>query len=128
MSVSKLHKNAALTISQRKLVRRLYLEGASISSLARRFGVNRKTAERWAKRDSVQDRPSGPQKPRRVVTPEYREAVLAHRRANPDHGAITIAFVLKEKFAFANRGTIQQILTQAKLSARQQKQSKPPKN
>ncbi len=51
-TMSKIHENAALTISQRKLLRSLYIEGASISSLARRFGVNKKCAERWAKRES----------------------------------------------------------------------------
>ena len=94
--MSKIHENAALTISQRKLVRSLYLEGASISSLARRFGVNRKCVQRWAKRESPYDRPSGPKEPKSVITDEYRAAVLEHRRANPDHGAITIAFYLKE--------------------------------
>lgn len=123
-----LHGNAALTLAQRKLVRQLYLEGHSISSLARRFGVNRKSAERWAKRDNPTDRQSGPKTPRRVVTAEYRQAVIAHRQANPDHGAITIAHHLKSRFAFANRGTVQQILTQEGLSKRATKRNRPPKS
>ena len=125
--MSKIHENAALTISQRKLIRRLYQEGASISSLARRFGVNRKCAQRWAKRESPYDLPSGPKHPKSVITDEYRTAVLEHRRANPNHGAITIAFYLKDKFPFAKKGTVQKILNQAALSKRQPKSTKVPK-
>lgn len=123
-----LHKNAALTIAQRKLLRDLYLEGHSISALGRRFGVNRKCAQRWAKRDDPHDRKSGPNHPKRLVTEEYRQAVIVHRKANPDHGAATIAHYLKSRFVFANRGTIQQILTHYGLSQRAPKKSHPKKN
>jgi transposase len=131
--MSKLHANAALTISQRKLMRSLYLEGASISSLARRFGVNRKCADRWAKRATPYDKASGPKVPKTVITKEYRRAVLEHRAAHPDHGAITIAFYLKEEFDFANRGTVQKILSQRnaaqeKCCSRQERQPKAQKN
>lgn len=125
--MSKLHANATLTISQRKQMRSLYLEGARISSLARRFGVNRKCADRWAKRATPYDKTSGPKAPKTVITKEYRRAVLEHRAAHPDHGAITIAFYLKEEFDFANRGTVQKILSQEKCSSRQERQPKPKK-
>jgi transposase len=114
--MGKLHGNAALTEKQRKLIRDLYLEGQSISSLAVRFGVNRKTADRWAKRDNQLDNKSGPKTPRTVITDEYRQAIISHRKKHEDHGAITIAYHLKADFPFANRGTVQKILTEEKLS------------
>ena len=126
--MSKIHRNAALTIRQRKMVQELYEEGHSISSLSRRFGVNRKTIERWAKRDHVEDIPSGPKNPRRVVTSAYKAAVITHRRTHPDHGPITIAFHLKGEFPFANRGTIQQILQVEGLSGKRKNRPKSEKN
>ena len=126
--MSKIHRNAALTIRQRKMVQELYEEGHSISSLSRRFGVNRKTIERWAKRDHVEDIPSGPKNPRRVVTSAYKAAVITHRRTHPDHGPITIAFHLKGEFPFANRGTIQQILQAEGLSGKRKNRPKSEKN
>ncbi len=126
--MSKIHGNAALSIVQRKLVKKLFEEGESISSLSRRFGVNRKTIDRWAKREEVLDRSSGPRNPRRVMTEQYRQAVIAHRQSHPDHGAITITFHLKERFAFANRGTVQRILTQQALSRRVHAKPISPKN
>lgn len=126
--MSKLHENAALTIRQRKLIRRLYQDGASISSLARRFGVNRKCAQRWAKRESPYDLPSGPKQPKSLISDKYRAAVVEHRKANPDHGAITIAFYLKDEFPFAKKGTVQKILNQAALSKPKPKGDEAPKN
>lgn len=115
----KQHGNAQLTVSQRKLIHELYHAGkAKKSELARRFNVNRKTIDRWVNRESPYDKPSGPKIPRTVITPAYRKAVIAWRKANPDHGPITIAYHLKPRFDFANRGTVQRILQQEKLSAR----------
>lgn len=126
--MSKIHRNAALSLGQRKLVQKLYREGHQISKLALRFGVNRKTIERWAKRESVEDNPSGPKNPKRVVTPAYKSAVIAHRKTHPDHGPITIAYHLKAEFAFANRGTIQQILQSERLSLKNKAGPKSEKN
>lgn len=126
--MSKIHSNAGLSLSQRKLVQDLYREGHKISELARRFGVNRKTIERWVKRDSVADKASGPKNPRSVITPAYKAAIIAHRQAHPDHGPITIAFHLRPKFNFANRGTVLKILQQEKLTAKARSRAKSEKN
>ena len=114
--MGKLHKNAALTIAQRKELRSLYLSGTSISDLVKMFRIGRTTAKRWAKRDNPHDLPSGATTTKRVITPAYRKAVIAHRKANPTHGARTIAYYLLQEFPFAKRGTIQAILTEEKLS------------
>jgi len=121
----KIHKNAQLTVKQRKLIQQLYRDGkAKKSELARRFNVNRKTIDRWIERDSPYDRASGPRQPRRVMTPEYRQAVIHYRQAHPDQGAVTIAFHLKADFPFANRGTVQRILQQEGLTRPVQKGEK----
>jgi len=121
----KQHGNAQLTIAQRKLIHELYHSGKSKKSeLASRFNVNRKTIDRWINRENFKDRPSGPKIPRTVITPEYRAAVIAHRKVHPNHGPKTIAYHLKSEFSFANRGTIQRILQQEKLSKKQSTEKK----
>jgi transposase-like protein len=113
----KQHGNASLTVAQRKLIHELYHSGqAKKSELARRFNVNRKTIDRWVNRKNPHDKPSGPKTPRKVITEVYRKAVIDHRKTHSGHGPITIAYHLKAKFSFANRGTIQRILQQEGLS------------
>lgn len=118
----KLHANAALTVAQRREVKRLHQEeGVSIRQLAARYQVDPSTIMRWVKRDTPYDRTDTPRSCR-VVTPVYRQAVIAYRQAHPKHGPIRIAQALQAKFPQAHRGTISRILQQAKLS-----QPRPPK-
>jgi hypothetical protein len=113
----KLHAQAALTLAQRTEVRRLHAEEhVSIRALAKRFGVNPTTIQRWVRRASPLDRTSAPLRIRTVITPEYRAAVLAYRQAHPHHGPIRIAQELRGTFAQANRGTILAILQAAGLT------------
>lgn len=119
------HGNSSLTIAQRRLIHELYHSGkAKKSELARRFNVNRKTIDRWVKRDSPYDKPSGPKNPHRVITPEYRQAVIEYRKSHPDHGPKTIAHYLKAEFSFANRGTILRILQQEGMTKHRPKGKK----
>ena len=121
----KQHGNAQLTVAQRRLVHELYHSGqAKKSELARRFNVNRKTIDRWTGRDDPQDRRSGPKNPQRVVTEEYRQAVVEHRKANSDHGPITIAHHVKRRFGFANPSSVYRILREEGLSGRVPKEKK----
>ena len=113
----KLHAKAALTLAQRTEVRRLHTEEqVSIRALARRFGVNPTTIQRWVRRESPLDRTSAPLHIRTVITPEYRAAVWAYRQAHPQHGPIRIAHELRATFAQANRGTILALLQSAGLT------------
>jgi transposase-like protein len=113
----RLHARAALTLAQRTEVRRLHQEEqVSIRALAARLGVNATTIQRWVGRESPLDRSSAPLRRRTVITPEYREAVLAHRQAHPHHGPIRIAHELRARFAQANRGTVLAILQAAGLT------------
>jgi transposase len=106
----KQHANATLTVAQRIKVKLLFdNQGLSKSELARHFGVHRRTIAKWVNRDSPLDKTSETRK-KQMVTPDYEQAVIEYRKANPTSGAIPIALALKEKFSSANRGTVALIL------------------
>ncbi len=107
----KLHAKAALTIKQRQQVQRLHREEhVSIRKLAKRFGVNPTTVQRWVRRQAPFDLSSAPLQRHTVITAEYRAAALAYRKEHPQHGPIRIAHQLRREFPKANRGTILSIL------------------
>jgi len=108
----KLHSQAALTLKQRQKVKRLHKEGVSIRELAKRYGVNPTTIQRWIKRESPLDKSSTPLTLQTVITPEYRIAVIDYRMEHQNLGPIRIAQELKERFPWANRGTVLSILQQ----------------
>jgi transposase len=112
----KLHARAALTLRQRQKVKRLHETGESIRSLAKRFGVNPSTIQRWIKRDSPLDRSAAPLSHRTVITNEYHDAVVARRKEHPSHGPVRIAQDLEAVFPRANRGTILRILQEEGLT------------
>jgi len=121
----KLHANAKLTIKQREEVQRLHWEEkVSVRELAKRFGVNPTTIQRWVSRDVALDKTSSPLHHRTVITPEYRAAVLATRAANADYGPIRIAEELKLDFPFADRGTVLKILQEEGLTRPLKKEPK----
>lgn len=121
------HAKAALTATQRAQVQQLHHAGASQAELARRFGVHRRTIQRWIARTETTDRSCAPkQHGRLIVTEAYRQAVLAERRAHPSHGPKRIALDLRERFASANVATIWRILKAAGLSQRAPKKTDPP--
>jgi transposase-like protein len=111
-----LHANAALTVRQRQEVQRLHQEGVSIRKLAAQFRVNPSTIQRWIKRASPLDYSAAPKAHHTMITPEYRQAVVAYREANPEHGPVRIAQALQADFPEANRGTILRILQEADLT------------
>jgi len=123
-----LHANAALTLKQRRQVHRLHRqEGVSIRELARRFGVNPSTIQRWVKRDTPLDHTSAPISHHTVITPEYRAAVIAYRKAHSKHGPIRIAQELRHRFPWANRGTVLRILQDEGLTRPPPRDKKPRK-
>lgn len=122
----KLHAQAALTIKQRQEVKMLHkTHGLSIRELAVKFRVNPSTIQRWVHRESPLDLSSAPIRHPTVITQEYRRAVIAHRKANPQHGPIRIAQELQERFPFAHRGTVLRILQEEGLTRPPVKQRKP---
>ncbi|MBM4287820.1 MAG: helix-turn-helix domain-containing protein [Deltaproteobacteria bacterium] len=124
--IMKLHSQAALTLKQRQRVKRLHEEGVSIRDLAQRLGVNPTTIQRWTKRESPLDKNSAPLTPQTVITPEYRVAVIDYRMEHQSHGPIRIAQELKERFPWANRGTVLRILQREGLT-RPPKREKAPR-
>jgi transposase len=113
----KLHSNAALTAAQRQEVRRRNREeGTSKSELARQFHTSHTTIARWVGREDPHDRSCAPHHPATVITPQYRQAVLEARAAQPSHGPRRLAQELKACFSQAKPGTIERILKQAGLA------------
>lgn len=122
----KLHCQAALTLKQRQEVKRLHNEEKlSIRKLAKRFGVNPTTIQRWIKRESPLDKSTSPIRTRTVITAEYRQEVIEYRKDNPTHGPIRIAQELKARFSWANRGTVLKILQQEDLTRAPKREKKP---
>jgi len=98
------HAKAALTASQRKTIQQFHRDGASISELARRFGLHRRTIQRWVGRQDVTDHSSAP-----------------HR-----HGPKRIAQALRPDFPTANVATVWRILKAAGLSKPAPKKTEAP--
>lgn len=114
----KQHGSATLTIAKRKQVKSLFEnEGLSITQLAQRFQVHRDTIRKWIHRDAPLDQTTA-KRAKRVVTPEYEQAVIAYRQAHPTLGAIPIALALQQQFPFAHRGTVALILKAAGLTGK----------
>ena len=67
-------------------------------------------------RDTPLDRSSAPRHPRTVITPDYRQAVIDHRKAWPRRGPVRIAQDLRRAFPHAHRGTVLSILQQEALT------------
>ena len=109
------HAKAALTVVQRQeLQRHNKQEGWSVRRLAAHFHITPSTVQRWLHPTDLTDRSSAPkQHGRRVVSDEYRAAVLAARDANPHHGPVRSAQELRSHFPTANRTTVWRILHQA---------------
>ncbi len=64
---------------------------ASLRQLARRYGINPKTARKWRARSSVVDLRTGPKEPRSTILSIDEEAVvIAFRRCLQRHGIIRL--------------------------------------
>lgn len=72
------HGSATTTHAVRAAIQR---SQASIAELSRELGINPKTVAKWRKRQSVEDRKTGPTKPRSTVLSKEEEAmIVAFRR------------------------------------------------
>ena len=73
-----LHGCATTTHTVRKAIQR---SKASLSQLSRTYGINPKTVQKWRQRQSVEDRKTGPKRPRSTLLNEAEEAlIVAFRR------------------------------------------------
>jgi transposase len=120
--MKKQHANAALTIPQRVEVKRLFdNEKVSVSDLAKRFCCGESTIRKWIKRTTPADQSSAPHRKRAVVTPDYRQAVIAYRQQHPTHGPMRIAAELQAAYPQAHRGTVSLILKKGGLTQKRQR-------
>ena len=73
-----LHGSATTTHAIRAAIQR---SQASAAELSRTYGINPKTVLKWRKRETVEDRRTGPREPRSTVLSEEEEAmIVAFRR------------------------------------------------
>ena len=73
-----LHGSATTTEAVRRAIQH---SQESLRALAKRFGINQKTAAKWKGRTSVADLPTGPRKPHSsVLSGEEEAVVVAFRR------------------------------------------------
>ena len=72
------HGSATTTAAVRRAIQH---SQESLRGLAKRYGINPKTAAKWRKRTSLSDRRTGPRDPRStVLSAEDEAAVIAFRR------------------------------------------------
>jgi len=73
-----LHDCATTTHAVRAAIQR---SKASVADLSEQYGINQKTVRKWRARQSVEDLPMGPKKPRStVLSPEEEAACVAFRK------------------------------------------------
>lgn len=113
MDLMKLHKNAALTPSQRKQIQGLYATGQfSYPKLAAQFNTTPATIRKWVKREGGQDQSSAPKNHHRRVTNAYRQVVIDYRLAHPHHGPVRIERELRAEYGSFAFSTVRLILKQ----------------
>ena len=90
-------------VEQRYLAVREVLEGAKVTDVATRYGVDRRTVHRWLVRyaseglGALADRSSRPDRCPHQIPPEVEARIVALRRANPGWGPRTIGSKLRRE-------------------------------
>src|SRR6202040_3989095 len=73
-----LHGSATTTEAVRRAIQN---SQESLRALSKRYGINQKTVNKWKKRTSVGDLPTGPKEPKStVLTIEEEAIILAFRQ------------------------------------------------
>ncbi|MDQ1309741.1 MAG: putative transposase [Pseudomonadota bacterium] len=103
----------------------------TMTELATRYGINRKTAYKWVDRyealgaAGLLERSRAPLHVGRAMAPEVRDAILALRRAHPHWGPRKLAVLLRERTpdtAWPAPSTIGDLLRRAGLSTPRRRQ------
>lgn len=98
----------------------------TMTELAARYGISRKTAYKWVDRyeadgaPGLVERSRAPAHPGRAMSPEVRRAILAMRRAHPHWGPRKLAVLLQERApdtAWPAPSTMGELLRREGLSA-----------
>lgn len=92
--------------TNREMRREIQRSNDSIEGIARKLGINPKTARKWKRRVSVEDAPSvGPPKGPRALRP-YEESVILDFRKRSNLPLGECHFFLKELFPWLSRSTL----------------------
>ena len=109
----KLHKNAALTPSQRKQIKGIYATRQfSYPQLAVQFNITVGTLPKWVKQEDCQEQSCSPKIHNRRVSQPYRQAFIDYRLAKPHYGPIRIERELRAEYDPSAFSTIRLILGQ----------------
>lgn len=106
----KYHSNATTTVHLRRKIHDEFQQGASIKDIAARYHVSTKTVQKWAHRDVFTDRSSAPRRRRSKRPPGLKKAVIKHKEAHPNHGALGIAQRLQKYYPGLTRSRVRHIL------------------
>lgn len=109
-----LHPRSKTTYETRFFIKNSNL---TIDELAAKFSINRKTVMKWKKADSVEDKRSGPKKPKSVLSSQEQSILCEFRRTTKlSLDDIFIAFC--EKIPTLSRSNLHRCLQRNGLSAR----------
>jgi transposase len=116
-------------VEQRYLaVREVLDSGAKISDVATRYGVDRRTVQRWLLRyaneglGALADRSSKPDRCPHQITPEIEAQIVSLRRAHPGWGPRTILSKLRRELdQVPSRSAIYRCLVRHRLIAPKQR-------
>jgi transposase InsO family protein len=109
-------------VEQRYLAVREVLEGATVTDVATRYGVDRRTVHRWLVRyaneglAALSDRSSRPDRCPHQIAPEIEARIVALRRAHPGWGPRTILTKLRRELEHPpSRSSIYRCLVRHRL-------------
>jgi transposase len=109
-------------VEQRYLAVREVLEGAKVTDVATRYGVDRRTVHRWLVRyateglGALSDRSSRPDRCPHQIAPEIEARIVALRRAHPGWGPRTIFARLRRELELPpSRSSIYRCLLRHRL-------------
>lgn len=108
-----LHNCAATTHAVRKAIQR---SQASVSELARQYGINQKTVRKWRARQSVEDKPMGPKNVRSTVLTLEEEAVCVTFRKHTLLPLDDCLYALQDSIPHLTRSSLHRLFQRHDIS------------
>ena len=103
-----LHTNAVTTHVNRKEIQEAP-DTISTTSLAKRFGINYRTVQKWRQRDSVEDLRSGPKEPRPKSLSKFEEAACLIFRCATKLPLDDCLYTLQESISHLKRSNLHRL-------------------
>ena len=119
-----LHPQARTTEATRQEIQH---SQESIAKLAKRYGINPKTAAKWKKRGSVKDLPMGPKQPRSTVLAQQEEAMIVAFRTKTLLSLDDCLYALQETIPHLTRASLHRCFKRRGINRLPQSESKPAK-